>query len=812
MKLPKLEERIIRIMELSYAVLLLAWFFLPFALGKPGALVPGRLGSQLGLTGLGGGLLTALAWLVPLVALWRIAFFFVEKLMPPILARKSPLSLLLGFLASGIVLGSHVLHVLAFASKAAYFANVGIFAWFVLALSLGYNAYVFLGLIRLVGSRDKSRQELQAFKSERETSPDAKVYAGIQRRLLVSFLALITLVIVIICAILLRDFSTTLLSSVIANGESIVDRTASMAKSSPGDGKDHISREDYLRDEANKNKKAIFPFNNLTYYRNVTRGAAASETKSVSGDTKAAPSAAKSTAAVTTGAKTTTTGAKAATTGTKTATTGTKTATTGTKPATADTKSSSSGTKTAAAETKPATTEAKPAPTDTKSPSPGTKAANTDTFVALESTLPSLVGKKVSADPESVKVTGWRASADGKRIEFISPVTLSGQILGYVSADYDQDVIYEPYFRTQTKVFIVAFLFIYLSIFLTYFLGRAIVLPLLFLNMSVNRISQTLSGMIGGRIKIAANLLTYEDHVKTKDEIKGLSVEIGDMTTVIRGVVPYISASTLKYADRATPTSEARDLAFLFTDIRGFTTLCEGRSPAEVVELLNHYLALQSSLILENGGDIDKFVGDEVMAMFEGPDKELNACKAGMAIRKAMAKEKELALAAKQHVVAIGIGINTGPVTFGSVGAQNRMDFTSIGDTVNLAARLEGANKPYGTKTLITEAVWEKINKQFLCREIDLMTVKGKAKPVRIYEMLREKDEVNAALSSLVKGFEAGLAAYRAQDWATATDFFKKIVADYKDETSSVFLARIAHFKRTPPPQDWDGVFNLSEK
>ena len=161
-------------------------------------------------------------------------------------------------------------------------------------------------------------------------------------------------------------------------------------------------------------------------------------------------------------------------------------------------------------------------------------------------------------------------------------------------------------------------------------------------------------------------------------------------------------------------------------------------SPDKVVEMLNHYLDLQSSIIHENGGDVDKFVGDEVMAMFEGPKRDQNACKAAMEIRKAMAKEKELAKAAGAGTVSIGIGINAGPVVFGSMGAKDRMDFTSIGDTVNLAARLEGTNKEYATKTLITAAVYDKVKDAFICREIDLVTVKGKTEAVRIYELLQE--------------------------------------------------------------------------
>lgn len=698
-----------RLAELCYSSLLLAWFFLPLLPGVGGFFAPSLVGAQVGSGTALGLLLSAAAWIVPAAALCDLAAFLLERRLslPPALAPGGSLRLAAGLLASAAVVATQLCHLFAFASSPSYFAAVGPFPLAVLALSVAYNAQAFARLLRRVGVDGESSAEVRAFKRERASSPEARRYAGIQRRLFLSFLSLIVAVIVVICALLLRDFSRTLASSIAASGESIVDRAASMAKSNPGDGKDHISREDYLRDEADKNSRSVFPFLCLSYYRY-------------------------------------------------------------------DSRSSS--------------------------------------FVASESTLGSALGSSFSPGDLDLRETGWRESADGKRIDFYSPVRLSGKLLGFMYAEYDREVLYAPYFRTQTKVVVVALFFIYLSVFITYLLGRVIVMPLLFLNMSVNRLSQTLSGMVSGRTKIAAELLRYEDRIRTKDEIKGLSVEIGGMTSVIRGVVPYISASTLKAASREGLSTESRELAFLFTDIRGFTTLCEGRSPEEVVKLLNHYLELQSSLILGNGGDIDKFVGDEIMAMFEGPDKELKACRAGLAIREAMAREKELAKAAKRHVVTVGIGINAGPVVFGSVGAQNRMDFTSIGDTVNLAARLEGVNKEYGTKALVTEAVREKADSEFLCREIDLITVKGKTKPVRIYEILQARARAKAADLALAKAFEEGLAAYRARDWGRAAEFFSRLEAEYKDEASSVFLNRLSLFEKSPPPADWDGVFALRTK
>ena len=394
------------------------------------------------------------------------------------------------------------------------------------------------------------------------------------------------------------------------------------------------------------------------------------------------------------------------------------------------------------------------------------------------------------------------------------------RLLGLAVMTFDADIIMRPYFMTRNTVIAFTLLFLYLSVILTYLVGNYIVNPLLFLRMNVRKISDSLTTMIRGQSRVSSASLVYVDHVKSRDEIKQLSGEIGEMVTVIKGIIPYISASTLKQAEKGSTSSVKKELAFLFTDIRGFTTLCEGLAAEEVVSVLNRYLDLETEIILNNHGDIDKFVGDELMAFFEGPERELNACRAAMQLVKAMTAEAETRTAAGQPIVNIGIGVNSGSVVFGSVGARDRMDFTSIGDTVNLAARLEGANKAYGTRSLISEAVWERVKEHFICREIDLMTVKGKSQPVRIYEIMRERGQLDAPGGVKADGdaekfcqyFEKAIAAYRQRKWEVAGKAFQKLAGQFKDEAARVYLDRIAHFQAQPPAADWDGVFRMTVK
>ena len=196
----------------------------------------------------------------------------------------------------------------------------------------------------------------------------------------------------------------------------------------------------------------------------------------------------------------------------------------------------------------------------------------------------------------------------------------------------------------------------------------------------------------------------------------------------------------------------------------------------------------------------------------DGPRKEQNACRAAIQIRNMMMKEREERLKQGKTIVSVGIGINTGKVVFGSVGAKTRMDFTSIGDTVNLAARLEGANKAYGSKSIISEAVYTRLNGTFICRELDFITVKGKTEPVRIYEILQEKDNASVKLMMIKEEFEKGLAYYRKQQWDKAEHHFQICVNQYDDEPARIFIERIKHFRNNPLPQKWDGVFRMTVK
>lgn len=401
--------------------------------------------------------------------------------------------------------------------------------------------------------------------------------------------------------------------------------------------------------------------------------------------------------------------------------------------------------------------------------------------------------------------------------KYTFPVTFSikegHKLVGFSIVTYRREVLEKPYFQSKVFVLSISIVFFYVSIIITLFLADFIANPIIFLRGNIRRTANTLSTLLSGSAKIDPNSLTFDENIETKDEIKDLSIEINNIVSLVRGILPYISFHTLQNAEKnSNRSSITRELCFLFTDIRGFTTLCESLSPKEVIPILNHYLDIETQIILNNGGDVDKYVGDEMMAFFSGPRKEINACKAAMEIRKAMREAQQESIEKGTEPISMGIGINSGSVIFGPVGSDTRKDFTSIGDTVNLASRLESANKEYGSKAIISESVYEQLHDSFICRELDYITVKGKTEPVRIFEILQSSKISTEKLTDIKTLFENGLSFYRKMQWDKAEKYFSDCNMKYDDKPSQVFLRRIIHYKISPPNKNWKGVFVMDIK
>jgi adenylate cyclase len=258
-------------------------------------------------------------------------------------------------------------------------------------------------------------------------------------------------------------------------------------------------------------------------------------------------------------------------------------------------------------------------------------------------------------------------------------------------------------------------------------------------------------------------------------------------------------------------------LTVFFSDVAGFTGISEKLSPVALVTQLNEYLDRMSQVILQHHGTLDKFVGDAIIAFWGAPIAEpKHAQMACLAALDYVAELKELQSEwkeKKKNIFEVRIGIHTGPMIVGNVGSTKRFDYTVIGDSVNLGARLEGANKYFGTTILISEATYKAVKSKVEVREIDLITVKGKTEPVRVFELLARKGELPKGRREFIKLFAEALKYYRAQKWSEAEKQFKTLLKlDPGDEPSKVYLERCKELSRMKLPKNWNGVYALREK
>ena len=256
----------------------------------------------------------------------------------------------------------------------------------------------------------------------------------------------------------------------------------------------------------------------------------------------------------------------------------------------------------------------------------------------------------------------------------------------------------------------------------------------------------------------------------------------------------------------------------LFSDIRGFTTLTEQLGAQGTVSLLNEYFTLMVECIQREEGMLDKFIGDAVMAAFGIPESHEDdadrAMRAAIAMIRTLTEWNRQRLTEGKLPVNIGIGMNTDNVVSGNIGSKKRMDFTIIGDGVNLAARLESACKQYGAHILVSESTCSHLRGTYRTRELDLVVVKGKTKPVAIYEVLDYHTEGTFPQIVEVLGlFKDGLDSYRARRWDQAIKLFSKAVAlNPNDKPSQLYIERAEHLKANPPPDDWTGVWVMESK
>ncbi len=266
---------------------------------------------------------------------------------------------------------------------------------------------------------------------------------------------------------------------------------------------------------------------------------------------------------------------------------------------------------------------------------------------------------------------------------------------------------------------------------------------------------------------------------------------------------------------------QKRSITVLFSDLAGFTSLSETMEPEELLSILNEYLTVMTQLVMDEEGTLDKYIGDAIMAFWNAPKTQEDH--ADRALRTAVLMQREMKELNRRWAeegrqsdpFRVRIGVNTGDVVVGNVGGEDRFDYSAIGDPVNLSARLEPANKTYGTLVMTSEFTVEAATPDaFRLRELDLIAVKGKSRPVKVYEVLELAGaELEPSLEEALGHYESGLSAYRNRDWELAAQYFSAALEEHPDDgPSRVYLERSREYMADPPPTDWDFVVRRKVK
>ncbi len=361
----------------------------------------------------------------------------------------------------------------------------------------------------------------------------------------------------------------------------------------------------------------------------------------------------------------------------------------------------------------------------------------------------------------------------------------------------------------------------------------ATTLGLIFAGFVTRSLVDPVKRLLGGTRAVEAGDLDVEILVRTHDELATLATSFNHMVVGLREkerirdtfgqyVDPRIVKSLLENR-MPSDGGERQVMTVFFSDLQDFTRLCEGLTPDAAVRFLNRYFSLMSEVIRTRQGIVDKYIGDSVMAFWGPPftDAADHAILCCLAALEQMARMEAFRawlpeMFGVSHglpVVNVRMGIASGEVTVGNIGSETSRGYTVIGDTVNLASRLEQANKFYGTRILVNEATRNLAGDSLAFREIDSLRVAGKLETVRVYELLGLAAELSESDGQRVQAFETGLARYRARDWDAAEAAFRECLASaLGDRPSQVMLERIVAFRQAPPAEGWDGVWVATGK
>jgi adenylate cyclase len=362
----------------------------------------------------------------------------------------------------------------------------------------------------------------------------------------------------------------------------------------------------------------------------------------------------------------------------------------------------------------------------------------------------------------------------------------------------------------------------------------AAIVGLMFALFVSTGITKPVRRLLDGTRAVEAGRLDGSIDVTTRDEIGQLTAAFNNMVEQLRHkermretfgryLDPRVVDGLIDRQSLAATDGQRRVMTVLFCDMQGFTRLSEGMTPQGLVKVMNHYLSTMSAPIRSHRGIIDKYIGDAIMAYWGPPFTEDGeqarlACLAAidMANRGAALRTELPELLGVRAVPSdcdVRIGVATGEVLVGSIGSEFMMSYTVMGDAVNLASRLEGANKLYGSHSLVSEPTVRAAGEEIAFREIDRLVVVGQTHPEAVFEIIGRTDELTPAQLALLERYAEGLSAYRARRWDDARHAFSAALeAVPGDLPSMLLIKRIDDFMASPPAADWDGSWQLDHK
>ncbi|HEX3037242.1 MAG TPA: adenylate/guanylate cyclase domain-containing protein [Thermodesulfobacteriota bacterium] len=368
--------------------------------------------------------------------------------------------------------------------------------------------------------------------------------------------------------------------------------------------------------------------------------------------------------------------------------------------------------------------------------------------------------------------------------------------------------------KLQITLLLIGVLILLVAIGLSFLVSGGVTKPVRTLASAARRIGE-------GKLETRVDIITGDELEELggafNEMVKGLKEREFIKTTFERYVSKAVASELIKNPEMVRLGGIKRELTVMFSDIGGFTTLSETLPPETIVKHLNEYFEGMSSAILEFDGTINQFQGDAIVAFWGAPVPQNNhpllACLAALRSREFLESLQAKWIAEGLPGGTFRFGINTGEMVVGNIGSSSRFEYTVIGDEVNLASRLEGANKIYGTQILISGKTYEFVKEEITARELDIIRVVGKTEPVRIYELVSRKGELDDSRMIVLEEFQVGVGLYRERKWDEACECFERILElDPSDKPSQEYMRRCKKYQNLPPPLDWGGVFELRSK